>query len=83
MAGRLIHSYRLTEQALGQLQGESPFQLVYETAIVLPVEVGVNFPKITHFKEERNEALMREALNLMEEEREISHLKVEKYKSKI
>ncbi|KAL8520617.1 hypothetical protein ACS0TY_011236 [Phlomoides rotata] len=44
---------------------------------------GMQSHGITHFDEEQNKELMREALDLMEEKREITRLKAETYKSRI
>lgn len=62
---------------------ESPFRLVYGADDVLPVEVGIKSNRVLHFDETRNEKLMKENLNTLEEEREVVRLKFEKYKSRI
>lgn len=58
---------------------ESAFLLLYEASVVIPAEVGIEKLRLFHFDEEWNEALMHENLGIVEEEKEIAHLRAEKY----
>lgn len=56
---------------------------MYGADVVIPAEMGIKSHQVLHFDEARNEELMKEDLDILEEEREIARLKFEKYKSQI
>lgn len=49
---------------------------------IIPTDMGNEAHKLLLFDEEHNEVLMHENLDMVEEEREIAHLRAEKYKSR-
>lgn len=61
----VLWAYRTT---MREAIGESPFHLVYGAAAVIPAEVGIKSHRLMHFDEERNEAVMQENLDMLEEE---------------
>lgn len=63
--------------------GKSPFHLVYGASAVIPTEMEIETHRLLHFDDERNEALLLENLDMVEEEREITHLRAETYKSRV
>lgn len=77
-----ILSYGLIKTSMREATRESPFHLVYGVATVIPAEVGIESHRLLHFKEGRNEELVSKNL-VVEEEREIAHLRAEKYKSRM
>jgi hypothetical protein len=53
--------------------GETPFQLVYGTDVVIPVEIGEPSWRVM-FTPPNNQELLREELNLVDEVRELARL---------
>ncbi|GKV49678.1 hypothetical protein SLEP1_g56416 [Rubroshorea leprosula] len=63
--------------------GETPFSLVYETEVVLPMKVGLSTNKSARHDNLDNEQLLRENLDLLEEVREISRIKNMVYQGRV
>ncbi|KAL0303418.1 UNVERIFIED_CONTAM: hypothetical protein Sradi_6209900 [Sesamum radiatum] len=74
----VLRAYRTTPK--GSI-GESPFSLVYGTKAIIPAELGIPSHRIMNFSEERNENLLRENLDLIEELREKAFLRMQRYKN--
>ena len=49
--------------------GDSPFNLVYGSEVVLPVEVGIPSPMLTFYEYDKNEEEKRVDLDLLPESR--------------
>ncbi|KAL0411430.1 UNVERIFIED_CONTAM: hypothetical protein Slati_3732700 [Sesamum latifolium] len=73
-------SYRTTPRGS---TGESPFTLVYGTEAIIPAELGMPSHRILHFNEEHNSQLLREHLDLVDELRETTFIRTQRYKSTI
>ncbi|XP_077242568.1 uncharacterized protein LOC143883090 [Tasmannia lanceolata] len=65
------------------ITGESPFNLSFGTEAVIPVDIGVPSPRVTNFNEPFNEDGLRANLDLLEEVREESRIRVAAYKQKV
>ncbi|XP_077228370.1 uncharacterized protein LOC143861317 [Tasmannia lanceolata] len=63
--------------------GESPFNLSFGTEAVIPVDVGVPSPRVINFNEQINGDGLRANLDLLEEAREESRIRVAAYKQKV
>lgn len=63
--------------------GEAPFNLVNKSSVVIPAEVGMTTHRILNYNEEKNGELIRENLDMLDEERKIAHIRSEKYKSQV
>ncbi|XP_077222112.1 uncharacterized protein LOC143855952 [Tasmannia lanceolata] len=63
--------------------GESPFNLTFGTEAVIPMEIGVPSFHIQHFNEWRNNEGLRTNLDLLDELREDSKLRLAAYQQKI
>ncbi|KAL0451876.1 UNVERIFIED_CONTAM: hypothetical protein Slati_1165700 [Sesamum latifolium] len=61
--------------------GETPFSLVYGTEAIIPAELGIPSHRVINFFEECNENLLRENLDRIEELREKSFLRIQRYKN--
>ncbi|KAL0420612.1 UNVERIFIED_CONTAM: hypothetical protein Slati_3084100 [Sesamum latifolium] len=61
--------------------GESPFTLVYGTKAIIPAELGIPSHRIMHFSEDRNNELLKESLDLLEELRDKACIRVQRYKN--
>ncbi|KAK6136270.1 hypothetical protein DH2020_030001 [Rehmannia glutinosa] len=66
--------YRTTPK---EATGETPFSLVYGAEAVIPAEIGMETHRIQTFEETRNQELMKEALEELEEKRQKSYLRME------
>lgn len=55
--------------------GESPFNLVYGSTIMIPVEVKVKTHRIVNYDKVQNAELRKENLDMLAEEREMARLK--------
>ena len=55
---------------------DTPFNLAFEVDAVIPVEIGINSLRVSHYNLEQNEANIRANLNLLEEIREEASVKV-------
>ncbi|XP_077251961.1 uncharacterized protein LOC143891219 [Tasmannia lanceolata] len=83
LADELYHvlwAYRTTPRTS---TGESPFNLSFGTEAVIPVDVGARSPRVTSFNEQFNSDGLRANLDLLEEAREESRIRVAAYKQKI
>ncbi|XP_077237190.1 uncharacterized protein LOC143878861 [Tasmannia lanceolata] len=76
----ILWAYRTTPRAS---TGESPFNLSFGTEAVIPVDVGTPSPRVTSFNEQLNDDGLRANLNLLEEAREESRIRVAAYKQKV
>ncbi|GKU85393.1 hypothetical protein SLEP1_g72 [Rubroshorea leprosula] len=65
------------------LLGETPYCLAFGTEAVIPVEMGVPSLRVTHFNATRNEQLLRENLDVLDEVREEARLRTLAYKQKL
>ncbi|XP_077248387.1 uncharacterized protein LOC143888001 [Tasmannia lanceolata] len=63
--------------------GESPFNLSFGTEAVIPVDVGTSSPRVTSFNEQLNSDGLRANLDLLEEIREESRIRVAAYKQRV
>ncbi|XP_077242366.1 uncharacterized protein LOC143882853 [Tasmannia lanceolata] len=63
--------------------GESPFNLSFRTEAVIPVDVGAPSPRVTDFNEQLNGDGLNANLDLLEEAREESRIRVAAYKQKV
>ncbi|KAI3468832.1 hypothetical protein Pfo_025495 [Paulownia fortunei] len=57
--------------------GETPFSLVYGVEAVIPADIGMETHRIQSYDEEKNNKLMREALDWIDEKREKTYLRME------
>ncbi|KAK4390356.1 hypothetical protein Sango_2098900 [Sesamum angolense] len=60
---------------------ESTFFLVYGTEAPIPAELGIPSHRIMHFNEESNSQLLKEHLDLVDELRETTFIRTQRYKS--
>ncbi|KAL0457990.1 UNVERIFIED_CONTAM: hypothetical protein Slati_0426200 [Sesamum latifolium] len=74
----VLWAYRTTPRGS---RGESPFTLVYETKAIILAELGIPSHQIIHFSEDRNNELLKENLDLLEELREKAFIRVQRYKN--
>ncbi|GKV19462.1 hypothetical protein SLEP1_g29723 [Rubroshorea leprosula] len=63
--------------------GETPYHLAFGTEAVIPVELGVPSLRVSHFDSTRNDLLLREDLDLLDEVCEHARLRTMAYKQKI
>ncbi|XP_077226324.1 uncharacterized protein LOC143859528 [Tasmannia lanceolata] len=63
--------------------GESPFNLSFGTEAVIPVDAGVPSSRVANFNKQLNGSGLRENLDLLEEVREESRIRVAAYKQKV
>ncbi|XP_077226417.1 uncharacterized protein LOC143859650 [Tasmannia lanceolata] len=76
----VLWAYRTTPRTP---TGESPFNLSFGTEAVIPVDVGTPSPRVTNFNEQLNGDGLRANLDLLEEAREESRIRVAAYKQKV
>ncbi|RDX75650.1 Tf2-9, partial [Mucuna pruriens] len=69
---QVIWSYHTTPHST---TGETPFRLTYGSEAVIPVEIGEPSPRTTLFEPTANEDELRANLDLLQETREIAHIK--------
>lgn len=69
---QVLWSYRTTPHSNTR---ESPFKMVYGTDSMIPIEIIEPIPRVSLFQEEKNDALRRRGLDLIEEAREIAHIR--------
>ncbi|RDX61476.1 Tf2-11, partial [Mucuna pruriens] len=69
---QVLWSYHTTPHST---TGETPFRLTYGSEAVIPVEIGEPSPKTTLFEPTANEDELRANLDLLQETREIAHIK--------
>ncbi|XP_021771681.1 uncharacterized protein LOC110735803 [Chenopodium quinoa] len=77
---RTLWSLRTTEK---EATGHSPFELVYESEAVLPVEIGSESLRVNQFSVEENEHLMKESLDFLDEVRDSARDRMAAYKQRI
>ncbi|XP_077228576.1 uncharacterized protein LOC143861550 [Tasmannia lanceolata] len=80
MLYHVLWAYRTTPRTP---TGESPFNLSFGTEAVIPVDIGTPSPRITSFNEQLNSDGLRSNLDLLEEIREESRIRVAAYKQKV
>ncbi|XP_077252042.1 uncharacterized protein LOC143891333 [Tasmannia lanceolata] len=76
----VLWAYRTTPRTP---TGESPFNLSFGTEAVIPVDVGTPSARISNFNEQLNGDGLRANLDLLEEAREESRIRVAAYKQKV
>ncbi|XP_077242342.1 uncharacterized protein LOC143882822 [Tasmannia lanceolata] len=76
----VLWAYRTTPRTP---TGESPFNLSFGTEAVIPVDVGTPSARISNFNEQLNGDGLRANLDLLEEVREESRIRVAAYKQKV
>ncbi|XP_077237289.1 uncharacterized protein LOC143878961 [Tasmannia lanceolata] len=76
----VLWAYRTTPRTP---TGESPFNLSFGTEAVIPVNVGTPSARISNFNEQLNGDGLRANLDLLEEAREESRIRVAAYKQKV
>ncbi|XP_077242412.1 uncharacterized protein LOC143882919 [Tasmannia lanceolata] len=76
----VLWAYRTTSRTP---TGESPFNLSFGTEAVIPVDVGTPSARIASFNEQLNGDGLRVNLDLLEEAREESRIRVAAYKQKV
>ncbi|XP_077242376.1 uncharacterized protein LOC143882870 [Tasmannia lanceolata] len=76
----VLWAYRTTPRTP---TGESPFNLSFGTEAVIPVDVGTPSVRISNFNEQLNGDGLRANLDLLEEAREESRIRVAAYKQKV
>ena len=62
--------------------GESPFCLAYGYEAMIPVEIGASSLRRSTYEQDQNNVLMRIELDLLEERREQSQLRVASYQQR-
>ena len=72
-----------TRTTVREATGHSPFNLVYGSEVVLPVEVGIPSPRITFYDRDSSEEEKKINLDLLLETRGTALLKVISYKHKL
>lgn len=63
--------------------GESPFNLLHGSTATIPTEIGMQTHTILNYDENKNMGLLRENLDMIEEERGQARVRTEKYKQQI
>ncbi|XP_077232510.1 uncharacterized protein LOC143869838 [Tasmannia lanceolata] len=76
----VLWAYRTTPRTP---TGESPFNLSFGIEAVIPVDVGTPSPRVTNFSEQLFNDGLRANLDLLEEAREESQIRVAAYKQKV
>ncbi|XP_077251974.1 uncharacterized protein LOC143891236 [Tasmannia lanceolata] len=76
----VLWAYRTTPRTP---TGESPFNLSFGTEAVIPVDIGTPSPRVTSFNEQLNSDGLRANLDLLEEIREESRIRVAAYKQRV
>nr|GEY53799.1 hypothetical protein [Tanacetum cinerariifolium] len=67
----------------GARNGETPFNLVYGSEVVVPIEISMETKRIKEFKVRKNKKRHREDLDILEERREITSIRKSYYKHKL
>ena len=63
--------------------GETPFSLTYRAEAVIPAEESLCSARVKEFTPTRNDGLMVEHLDLLEEYREVATIRLAKYQQKL
>ncbi|RDX88957.1 Gypsy retrotransposon integrase-like protein 1, partial [Mucuna pruriens] len=69
---QVLWSYHTTPYST---TGETPFRLTYGSEAMIPIEIGEPSPRIALFESAANEEELRANLDLLQEVREITHIK--------
>ncbi|RDY14220.1 pol, partial [Mucuna pruriens] len=69
---QVLWSYHTTPHSS---TNETPFRLTFGTEAMIPVEIGEPSPRMTQFEPNRNEEELRANLDLIQEVREIAHIR--------
>ncbi|RDX92035.1 Tf2-6, partial [Mucuna pruriens] len=77
---QVLWSYHTTPYST---TGETPFRLTYGSKAVIPVEIGEPSPRTTLFEPTANEDELRANLDLLQETREIAHIKEYTVKTRV
>ncbi|GAV84767.1 rve domain-containing protein/RVT_3 domain-containing protein [Cephalotus follicularis] len=72
----VLWAYRTTPRTT---TGESPYSLCFGAEAMMPVEIGVQSPRVVHFTEDNNEEGQRCLLDLVEELRDKAAIRVAAY----
>ena len=72
----ILWAYRTTSRVS---TGETPFNLVYGTEALIPVEIGIGSARVEKFDEQVNQEVLRENLDLIDEQREKACMRLEAY----
>ncbi|XP_021740879.1 uncharacterized protein LOC110707181 [Chenopodium quinoa] len=75
-----LWSLRITEK---EATGHSPFELVYGSEAILPVEIGSESLRVNQFSAEENEHLMKKSLDFLDEIRDSARDRMAAYKQRI
>ncbi|GAV63255.1 rve domain-containing protein [Cephalotus follicularis] len=76
---RVLWAYRTTPRTT---TAESPFSLCFGSEAMILVEIGVHSSRVVHFNETNNEKGLRNLLNLMEDFRDKSTIRVVAYQQR-
>ncbi|GLT91614.1 hypothetical protein SLE2022_094940 [Rubroshorea leprosula] len=63
--------------------GETPFNLTYGTEAVIPVETRISTHRTSHYNEHKNRETLRANLDLLEEVRDLSQIRMASYHRKV
>ncbi|RDY11236.1 putative protein K02A2.6, partial [Mucuna pruriens] len=77
---QVLWSYHTTPHST---TGKTPFRLTYGSEVVIPVEIGEPSPRTTLFDPTVNEEELRSNLDLLQETREIAHIKEYAVKARV
>ncbi|GKD11827.1 reverse transcriptase domain-containing protein [Tanacetum coccineum] len=69
--------------SLKQSNGETPFNLTYESEAVIPVEIGMPTHRTLMIREDENKDELRLNMDLLQERREATVIREAKYKTKM
>ncbi|XP_071932987.1 uncharacterized protein [Coffea arabica] len=76
----ILWAYRTTPRTATQ---ETPFVLTYGAEAIIPAEIGVPSGRVQHFVTQDNEEEMRLNLDLFEQQREETAIRMAKYKGQV
>ncbi|GAV91531.1 rve domain-containing protein/RVT_3 domain-containing protein [Cephalotus follicularis] len=76
----VLWAYRTTPRIT---TGESPYSLCFGAEAMIPVEVGVQSPRVVHFTEDNNEEGLRCLLDLVGELRDKATIRVAAYQERV
>ncbi|GAV60630.1 rve domain-containing protein/RVT_3 domain-containing protein, partial [Cephalotus follicularis] len=76
----VLWAYRTTPRTT---TGESPFSLCFGAEAMVPVEIGVQSPRVVHFTEQNNEEGLRCLLDLVGELRDKAAIRVVAYQQRV
>nr|GEZ20377.1 hypothetical protein [Tanacetum cinerariifolium] len=77
---QVLWAHRTTPKYINR---ETPFNLIYGSEAVVPIEISVEIQRIKEFKARKNEKKCREDLDILEEKREIVSIREAYYKQKL